>query len=98
MQVEPGQKVEVNEAVALIEAMKMESIISAPIAGTVERPGGASVRSVEPGDLVLVIVPRVSCKRRAPETAWSASDVVCPRQRGGSPRRASGRNYAETKV
>ena len=57
VQVEVGDEVEANQAVALIEAMKMESVISAPIAGVVERLGGAAVRSVEPGDLVLAIRP-----------------------------------------
>lgn len=57
VQVEPGAQVKANEPVALIEAMKMESVISAPIAGTVERLGGPSVRAVEPGDLIMVIRP-----------------------------------------
>lgn len=56
-QVEPGDKVEANQPVAIIEAMKMESVISAPIAGIVDRLGGPIVRSVVPGDLVLVIRP-----------------------------------------
>lgn len=55
VQVEAGDLVVANQPVAVIEAMKMESVISAPMAGTVERICGADVRSVEPGDLVLVI-------------------------------------------
>ena len=52
-----GDTVSVNGAVAVIEAMKMESVISAPIAGTVERIAIDEVASVEPGDLLLVIKP-----------------------------------------
>ena len=54
---EVGDRVEANQPVALIEAMKMESVISAPIAGTVERLAAPTVSSVEPGDLLLVIRP-----------------------------------------
>ncbi len=57
VQVEPGERVAANQPVAVIEAMKMESVMSAPIAGTVERLGGPEIGSVEPGDLVLVIAP-----------------------------------------
>lgn len=55
--VKAGDAVTANQPVAVIEAMKMESVISAPIAGIVERLGGPEVGSVEPGDLVLVIKP-----------------------------------------
>ncbi len=58
VQVQPGDTVAANQPVAVIEAMKMESVISAPIAGVVERLGGPEVGSVEPGDLVVVIRPR----------------------------------------
>ncbi len=57
IQVEPGDRVEAHQPIAVIEAMKMESVISAPISGTVERLGGPAVRSVLPGDLLLVIKP-----------------------------------------
>ena len=57
VQVALGDQVVANQTVALIEAMKMESVISAPIAGVVERLGGATVGSVEAGDLVLAIRP-----------------------------------------
>lgn len=43
--VEEGQKVEVDEPVVIIEAMKMETVIAAPMAGTVKgvfvKPGDA---------------------------------------------------------
>jgi len=43
--VEAGQKVEVDEPVVIIEAMKMETVIAAPMAGTVKgvfvKPGDA---------------------------------------------------------
>ncbi len=57
LQVEMGDKVEANQPIAVIEAMKMESVISAPVSGVVERLGGPEVRSVEPGDLLLAIKP-----------------------------------------
>ncbi len=57
VQVEPGDVVRANQPVALIEAMKMESVISAPISGVVERVAGPAVRSVDPGDLIVVIRP-----------------------------------------
>ena len=57
VQVEVGDTVTANQPVAVIEAMKMESVISAPIGGVVERLGGPIVGSVEPGDLVLAIKP-----------------------------------------
>ena len=57
IQVQPGDRVEANQPIAVIEAMKMESVISAPISGTIERMGGPAVRSVLPGDLLLVIKP-----------------------------------------
>ncbi len=57
VQVSPGDRVAANQPVAVIEAMKMESVISAPIDGVVERLGGPMVGSVEPGDLVVVLAP-----------------------------------------
>ncbi len=57
MSVEAGETVEANQPIAVIEAMKMESVISAPIAGLIERIPGSPVRSVEPGDLLAVIRP-----------------------------------------
>ena len=57
IQVGPGDVVTANQAVAVIEAMKMESVISAPVSGVVERLAGPKVGSVEPGDLLLVIKP-----------------------------------------
>ena len=55
--VEVGDDVEVGDSVAIIEAMKMESTISAPVAGTVERIAAAVGTSLEGGDLILVIRP-----------------------------------------
>ncbi|NYI71670.1 pyruvate carboxylase [Naumannella cuiyingiana] len=53
--VEPGDTVEAGQAVATIEAMKMEAAITTPIAGKVDRIALNGVQSVEGGDLVLVI-------------------------------------------
>ncbi|WP_392508159.1 pyruvate carboxylase [Naumannella halotolerans] len=55
--VEVGDTVEAGQAVATIEAMKMEAAITAQVGGTVERVALSGVRSVEGGDLVLVIAP-----------------------------------------
>ena len=52
-----GDSVMAGDAVATIEAMKMESTISAPVGGTVLRVLVADAKAVEPGDLVLEIHP-----------------------------------------
>lgn len=54
--VEVGQRVEVGDTVATIEAMKMEAGITAPHAGTVERIAVTS-GGVSGGDLILVLTP-----------------------------------------
>ncbi|MGI9608635.1 MAG: pyruvate carboxylase [Acidimicrobiales bacterium] len=64
--VETGDAVNAGDTVALIEAMKMESSISAPIDGTIERVVIAGGTSVEPGDLLCVIRP--SGRSGSPET------------------------------
>ncbi len=53
--VEEGEEVEEGQQVGTIEAMKMESAISAPVSGVVERLAVASGANVEPGDLLLVL-------------------------------------------
>jgi pyruvate carboxylase len=55
LSVEVGDRVEAGQAVAGIEAMKMEASIAAPISGTVSRLAIGPVQQVEGGDLVLVI-------------------------------------------
>jgi len=52
-----GDRVAAGDSVASIEAMKMESSISTPITGTVERVVAAAGVSLEPGDLILEIRP-----------------------------------------
>ncbi|MCW2782437.1 MAG: pyruvate carboxylase [Marmoricola sp.] len=54
-QVAEGDQVETGAVVATIEAMKMEASITAPRAGTVARLAVTAPRSVEGGDLVLVL-------------------------------------------
>jgi pyruvate carboxylase len=54
---EAGGEVAAGAPLATIEAMKMESTISAPHAGRVERIPAAAGTAVEPGDLVAVVVP-----------------------------------------
>ncbi len=53
--VEQGESVEAGQTVATIEAMKMEASITAPVAGTVERPALSGTQTVDGGDLVLVL-------------------------------------------
>lgn len=50
-----GDAVEAGQPVATIEAMKMEAAITAPVSGRVQRLAFEGTRSVESGDLVLVI-------------------------------------------
>ncbi|MDP9425902.1 MAG: pyruvate carboxylase [Actinomycetota bacterium] len=53
--VEEGEEVEAGKQLGTMEAMKMESSISAPSAGTVEKLAVKSGTRVEPGDLLLVL-------------------------------------------
>ncbi len=53
--VEEGEEVEAGRQLGTMEAMKMESSITAPSAGTVEKLAVASGTRVEPGDLLLVL-------------------------------------------
>jgi len=55
--VEAGAEVAAGDPVATIEAMKMESSISAPHAGRVARVAAAAGTKVEPGDLVCEVTP-----------------------------------------
>ena len=57
IQVGAGDEVQAGDAVAVIEAMKMESTIAAPISGRVERVAVADGTRVERGDLLLVLAP-----------------------------------------
>ncbi|MPZ87018.1 MAG: pyruvate carboxylase [Nitriliruptorales bacterium] len=55
LEVAEGDVVKAGEPVASIEAMKMESAVSAPVDGVVERLVVAKGTSVEPGDLLMVL-------------------------------------------
>jgi pyruvate carboxylase len=52
-----GDAVDAGDVVATIEAMKMEASITTPIAGVVERVTLDGPRSIEGGDLVVVVSP-----------------------------------------
>jgi pyruvate carboxylase len=52
-----GTKVELGQAVASIEAMKMEATITASISGVVKRLAIPATQAVEAGDLILEIEP-----------------------------------------
>ena len=53
--VEVGASVEVGDQVAVIEAMKMETVVRSPIQGIVARVVIDGPRNVDAGDLILVI-------------------------------------------
>jgi pyruvate carboxylase len=57
LQVEEGAVVTAGQAVATIEAMKMEAAITSPIAGTVSRLAVPSTQQVDAGDLLVVVDP-----------------------------------------
>ncbi|MEY2847463.1 MAG: hypothetical protein RI885_128 [Actinomycetota bacterium] len=57
LQVEEGQAVVAGQAVATIEAMKMEAAITVAVAGTVSRLAIGSPQQVEAGDLLVVVDP-----------------------------------------
>ncbi|WP_207457794.1 pyruvate carboxylase [Desertivibrio insolitus] len=53
--VEEGQQVAAGEAVATIEAMKMEAAITSPVAGRVVRLAVPKTQQVDAGDLLVVV-------------------------------------------
>jgi pyruvate carboxylase len=55
VKVAAGDVVEAGNPVATIEAMKMEAAITATVSGVVQRVAFDGTRSVEAGDLVLVL-------------------------------------------
>lgn len=50
-----GDTVEAGQPIGVIEAMKMEAAITAPVSGTIERVAFSGTRAVEAGDLIAVI-------------------------------------------
>ncbi|MCW4459385.1 pyruvate carboxylase [Microbacterium sp. MPKO10] len=55
VKVSPGDAVQAGQAVASIEAMKMEAAITSPVAGMIERVAINSPQQVESGDLIVVV-------------------------------------------
>lgn len=55
LKVNEGDSIEAGQAVASIEAMKMEAAITSPVAGTIERLAINSPQQVEAGDLLVVV-------------------------------------------
>ncbi|NEM89991.1 pyruvate carboxylase [Galbitalea soli] len=55
VQVEEGQSVEAGQAVASIEAMKMEAAITSPVAGVVRRIAIPTTQQVDAGDLLVEV-------------------------------------------
>jgi acetyl-CoA/propionyl-CoA carboxylase biotin carboxyl carrier protein len=54
----PGQQVEEGEVLAVMEAMKMELSLKAPVAGTVATVGAAAGDQVALGATLFVVDPR----------------------------------------
>jgi pyruvate carboxylase len=57
LKLEEGATVAAGEAVASIEAMKMEAAITTPIAGTITRVAIPKTQQVDAGDLLVVVTP-----------------------------------------
>ncbi|WP_210481684.1 pyruvate carboxylase [Naasia sp. SYSU D00948] len=57
VKVEAGDRVEAGQAIASIEAMKMEAAITTPVSGTVKRLATAATQQVEAGDLLVEVEP-----------------------------------------
>jgi acetyl-CoA carboxylase biotin carboxyl carrier protein len=55
VRVELGQKVDVGDELVILESMKMEIPVVAPIAGTVTQIAVAEATQIQEGDLVAVI-------------------------------------------
>ena len=55
LRVSEGEQVSEGQSVAVLEAMKMESTITAPRAGRVGRVAAETGRRLEQGDLILVL-------------------------------------------
>lgn len=53
--VQEGQKITAGQAVATIEAMKMEASITSPVTGTVTRVAIGTVQNLDGGDLIVVV-------------------------------------------
>jgi pyruvate carboxylase len=57
LRVEVGDEVEAGAPLAVLEAMKMESTVTAPSGGTVKRVPVPSGTRLEQGDLIAVVGP-----------------------------------------
>ena len=57
LRVQEGDEVEQGQPVGVLEAMKMESTVTAPVAGRIERAPVPSGTRLEQGDLIVAIEP-----------------------------------------
>jgi len=53
--VKPGDKVEEGDVICLLESMKMENPILAPVGGTIAKIGVNVEQVVKPGEVIAVI-------------------------------------------
>ena len=57
MKVTEGDKIQKGAPLLILSAMKMETVVSAPIAGTVKRVVAAVGQTLTAGDLLVEIEP-----------------------------------------
>lgn len=53
--VKPGDKVKEGDTLCMLESMKMENPILAPVDGTISEVGVAAEQVVKPGEMIAVI-------------------------------------------
>ncbi len=78
LHVEPGQRVSAGQAVAVLEAMKMEIAVEAPVDGVVQEVAARRGQQVAAGDVLLVIEPDEEGGAAAPSQRLALPDEVDP--------------------
>ena len=55
VEVKPGDEVKEGDTICILESMKMENPILAPVDGTITQIGVTAEQIVKPGDLISII-------------------------------------------
>lgn len=55
VEVKPGDKVTEGDAICILESMKMENPILAPVNGIITEVGVAAEQAVQPGETIAII-------------------------------------------
>jgi biotin carboxyl carrier protein len=55
VEVKPGDKVSEGDTICILESMKMENPILAPVNGTITEVGVAAEQVVQPGETIAII-------------------------------------------